>query len=60
MRYDMKVAIFGEYADVAGAGSAGLDADVANWDGFWIWDHPSGATRRTASLAHRQRTPPWR
>jgi alkanesulfonate monooxygenase SsuD/methylene tetrahydromethanopterin reductase-like flavin-dependent oxidoreductase (luciferase family) len=37
--FGMNVPIFGEYADVRLLAELAAEAEVAGWDGFWVWDH---------------------
>jgi alkanesulfonate monooxygenase SsuD/methylene tetrahydromethanopterin reductase-like flavin-dependent oxidoreductase (luciferase family) len=39
MRYGINVPIFGAYADVRLLAALARDAEVAGWDGFFVWDH---------------------
>jgi alkanesulfonate monooxygenase SsuD/methylene tetrahydromethanopterin reductase-like flavin-dependent oxidoreductase (luciferase family) len=39
MRYCVNVPIFGEYADVRLLAEMAREAEIAGWDGFFVWDH---------------------
>jgi alkanesulfonate monooxygenase SsuD/methylene tetrahydromethanopterin reductase-like flavin-dependent oxidoreductase (luciferase family) len=39
MQFGMNVPIFGEYADVRLLAELATEAEIAGWDGFWVWDH---------------------
>jgi alkanesulfonate monooxygenase SsuD/methylene tetrahydromethanopterin reductase-like flavin-dependent oxidoreductase (luciferase family) len=39
VRFGMNVPIFGEYADPRLLAELAVEAEVAGWDGFWVWDH---------------------
>ncbi len=41
-RYGISVPNFGSYGDVRALAELAHDADVAGWDGFFIWDHMIG------------------
>ena len=59
MRFGINVPIFGEYADPELLAELAVEAEGADWDGFWIWDHLQWSGEDDGEPRQRSSTRRW-